>query len=166
MKNEEETVNEPEEVINPAEITSETKTEQMFETIDQVKPFQDDTADKSKDWENNLTICPSSSGLIPTISPNNITSFVPSTSLDLYNSKNSAFNSALSSPNSITSLVPSTSMDLTDSKNFAVNSASRTSPDSVKWKCEACEATIPWGMTLDQALHIEKHKKKKDSLVL
>ena len=75
----------------------------------------------------------------------------------------------------ITSLVPSRSLDLTYSKNPAnkFNSASRPSPDSVKssnlrsskalffpWKCEICEATIPWGLTFEQALHMEKHKKE------
>ena len=28
------------------------------------------------------------------------------------------------------------------------------------WKCELCGNTIPWGQTLEQALHMEKHKQE------
>ena len=73
------------------------------------------------------------------------------------------------SRDTITNLVPSRNLDLA----YSNNPASRPSPDSVlssnlrsskalfiPWKCEICEATIPWGLTFEQTLHVENHKKQ------
>ena len=147
-KTEEEVVNEPDKLDNLTEINSDTETEQICEAVDKVKHFQHDTYDKTKDCENNED--QNNSSVTTSLDLTKVTCPTSSTSV-----------------NNINSLVPSRSLDLTDSKNSTItfNLASRTSPESAKWKCKICEATISWGLTLERALHIEKHKKKKDSFM-
>ena len=100
------------------------------------------------------------------------TNSLVSNSLDLVTmSSMDSFNSSLILDTSLdtnTSLVTSMNLDLSYSKSFAINSAATPSSDSVQssraltipWKCEICEANIPWGLTMEQALHMEKHKKE------
>ena len=71
-----------------------------------------------------------------------------------------------------TSLMPSMNLDLTYNKNLETRLNSTSTPSSDlklrtstrrSWKCETCEASIPWGLTFDQALHMEKHRKEMKS---
>ena len=121
------------------------------------------TYDKSKDCENNEDRKIQLFNLDMASANSLVTTSLDLTKVTCPTSSSLTLNT---SHNNISSLVPSRSMDLTCSKisTISCNLALRTSPKSVKWKCEICEATISWGLTLERALHTEKHKKQKDSV--